>query len=38
MSPSITRARRKTPQRGDEAGPMQLFRADIRMYQCSDKW
>src|SRR5918994_7416441 len=33
--PKYTRARRKAPRRG---GSMQLFRADIRMYQCSDKW
>src|ERR687897_1104013 len=31
--PKYTRARRKAPRRG---GSMQIFRADIRMYQCSD--
>src|SRR5215212_1776366 len=35
--PKYNRARRKAPQHA-EAGPMQLFRVDIRMYLCSDKW
>ncbi len=36
--PKYNRARRKVPQRDDEADLMQLFRVDIRMYLCSDKW
>jgi hypothetical protein len=34
MNPSIT----ATVARHRNGGPMQLFRVDMRMYLCSDKW
>src|SRR5215210_3887510 len=36
--PKYNRARCNAPKHDDETGRMQLFRVDIRMYLCSDKW